>query len=120
MRENIIKAKTYQLSVEVVLTYKKLKSTHKEPDLFKQLLRSGTSIAANVREAMSAESDKDFIHKLSISRKETNETIFWLDLLKDTFYIDEVLYRKLVDQAKQVLKILTCIILTTKKKLNLL
>ncbi len=119
MRENVIKTKTYQLSVDVVLAYKKLKSIHRETDLFKQLLRSGTSIAANVREAMSAESDKDFIHKLSISRKETNETIFWLDLLKDTFYIDEELYRKLIDQAKQVLKILTSIILTTKKKLNL-
>ncbi len=119
MRENVIKTKTYQLSVDVVLAYKKLKSIHRETDLFKQLLRSGTSIAANVREAVSAESEKDFIHKLSISRKETNETIFWLDLLKDTFYIDEELYRKLIDQANQVLKILTSIILTTKKKLNL-
>jgi four helix bundle protein len=77
MGENIITTKTYQLSVDVVFTYKKLKSKYKEPDLFKQLLRSGTSISANVREARSAESDKDFIHKLSISRKETNETIFW-------------------------------------------
>ena len=119
MKENVVKTKSYQLAVDIVNTYKQIKAKHNETILSKQLLRSGTSVAANVREAVNAQSTKDFVHKLSISQKEVNETIFWLDLLKDTNYIDQEKFNKLLDEANQVYKIITSIIITTKKKLNL-
>ncbi len=120
MRENIIKIKSYKLAVSVVNTYKEIKSKHNETVLSKQFLRAGTSIAANVREAIDAQSAKDFANKFSISQKEANETLFWLDLLKNTSYIDKENYDKLIDETKQVYKIITSIIITKKKNLNLL
>lgn len=120
MRENLIKTKSYQLAVEIVNLYKEIRSKHNETVLSKQLLRAGTSIAANIREGISAQTGKDFVHKFSISPKEANETIFWLDLLKDTNYIEKEKYDKLIDETKQVYKIITSIIITRKKNLNLL
>lgn len=119
MRENIIKTKSFKLAVDIVKTCKEIIKNHHETVMSKQLLRSGTSIAANIREGVSAQTGKDFIHKFSISQKEANETIFWLDLLKETEYIEEELYNKLIDETNQVYKIITSIILTRKKNLNL-
>jgi four helix bundle protein len=120
MRENLIKTKSFALAVKVVNIYKEIKKKHNETVLSKQLLRSGTSIAANVREAIDAQSSKDFVNKFSISQKEANETMFWLELLKETDYIDKENYDKLIDETKQVYRIITSIIITKKKNLNLL
>lgn len=119
MKQNLIKTKSYQLAVEIVNTYKQIKENHNETVLSKQMLRSGTSVGANIRESVNAESDKDFIHKLSISQKEINETMFWLDLLKDTNFINQAKYEDLIDKSNQIYKIITSIIITSKKKLNL-
>ncbi len=119
MKNNILSEKSYKFALRIVKLYKFMIDENREYVLSKQILRSGTSIGANIEESIHAQSKTDFIHKLSISRKETNETIFWLDLLKDTFYLEEELYKKLINQANQILKILTSIILTSKKKLNL-
>ncbi len=84
----------------------------------KQILRSGTSIGANIREAQNAQSDADFIHKLSISQKETDETLYWLELLKETNFISENEFVSLSNDCTELLKILRSIIITSKKKLK--
>ena len=103
-------------AVEIVLLVKKLQQEKKEYILTKQIIRSGTSIGANIREAEFAQSDADFVHKMSISLKEANETIYWLDLLKDTDYVGKEEYKKQVHNAKELLRMLISTINTMKKK----
>ncbi len=86
--------------------------------LSKQLLRSGTAIGALIREAQNAESKADFIHKLAIAQKECDETVYWLDLLKETNFITKEEYSKLSLSAKELLKLLRSSILTTKSRLK--
>lgn len=115
-KENIIKTKSFLFSLEIVNLYKFLIQNQKEYVLSKQLLRSGTAIGALVREAEHAESKADFIHKLSISLKEANETEYWLDLLRKTSYINENQYLEMQIHIKEILKILISIIKTSKQK----
>jgi len=114
MNGNVIKEKSFRFAVRVVMLYKYLKSEKKEYILSKQLMRSGTSIGANVRESQNAESKADFIHKLAISQKEADETLYWLELLKETDYITTEEYQSLESDATELLKIIRSIILTTK------
>lgn len=87
MSESIIKIKSFELAVLGVSFYKDLIDNKKEYVLSKQFLRSVTSVGANIREAINAQSKADFIYKLSISQKECDETMYWLELLKETNYI---------------------------------
>ncbi len=114
-KDNIIKIKSFQFAIRVINLYKHLCSEKKEFVLSKQLLRSGTSIGANVREAVNAQSKLDFIHKLSIAQKECDETSYWLELLKETDYINENEYISIHNDAMDILKIIRSIILTTKQ-----
>ncbi|WP_324290986.1 four helix bundle protein [Chryseobacterium wangxinyae] len=100
----------------IVNFYRKFIVDKKEYILSKQLLRSGTSIGANVREALNEQSRLDFIHKLSISQKECDETIYWLELLYETQYISKEEFEKLINPAMEIFKILRSIIITTKSK----
>ncbi|NJO91650.1 MAG: four helix bundle protein, partial [Chloroflexia bacterium] len=84
MKQSIIKDKSYAFAIRIVKFYSFLKDGKKEFVLSKQLLRSGTSVGAMVEEALQAESQADFIHKLSIANKEANETRYLIRLLKDT------------------------------------
>ncbi len=88
---SVIKEKSFAFAIRIVKLYKHLTQREKEKEfvLSKQLLRSGTSVGANVREATNAESTADFIHKLSIAQKECDETCYWLELLFATNYITE-------------------------------
>ena len=113
-KDNIIKIKSFQFAIRVINLYKHLCSEKKEFVLSKQLLRSGTSIGANVREAVNAQSKLDFIHKLSIAQKECDETIYWLELLKETNYISNEEFNSLYPKCDEVLKIIRSIILTSK------
>ncbi len=113
---SIIKKKSFEFAVRIVNLYKLLCSERKEFVLSKQLLRSGTSIGANVREGLNAQSQADFIHKLAISQKECDETSYWLELLKETGYINESEYISIHNEATELLKIIRSIILTTKQK----
>lgn len=81
-----------------------------------QILRSGTSIGANVAESVYAQSDSDFVNKLSIARKEASETLYWIDLIHEAEYIDEVVYESIKTDCLELLKILTSSIKTTLKK----
>ncbi|MBP6414503.1 MAG: four helix bundle protein [Bacteroidia bacterium] len=115
MKENIIQQKSFAFAIRIVNAYKYLTEQKKEFVLSKQLLRSGTSIGANVEEAIGGQSKKDFIAKVSISYKEARETKYWLNLLTATDYLDEKLSKSLLDDAEELCKILSSILLTTKQ-----
>ena len=114
--ESIIAGKAYAFALEIVKLYKLLTNERKEYVLSKQLLRSGTSIGANINEAVSGQSKKDFIYKLNISLKEARETNYWLNLLKDSDYINHEEFQTLNIKCNEIIKILSSIILTTKER----
>ena len=116
MRESILKTKSYDFAIQIVNTYKLLSSSKKEYSLSKQLLRSGTSIGANIREAEFEQSNKDFISKMSIALKESNETDYWLSILKDTDYIDSSTFETLSFLNKELIRMLISTINTMKSK----
>ena len=114
-KENIIVKKSYTFALEIIKLYKQL-IEQKEYVLSKQILRCGTSIGANIHEAVSSESKKDFIHKLGIALKEARETSYWLNLLIDSSYIDQQTFNSLHSDCISIIKILNSIILTTKER----
>jgi four helix bundle protein len=118
MKENIVKNKSLEFAIRVVRLNQTLTYEKKEFVLSKQVLRCGTSVGAMVREAEHAESKPDFIHKLAIAQKEINETLYWLELLFKTDYLDQKEYESLVIDATELLKLLTSIIKTTKSRIN--
>lgn len=93
-------------------------STYKEYIQSKQIYRSGTSIGANVREANHAQSDADFLNKMNISLKEADETDYWLNMLHDNGYIDDIMFEDLNHDGIRVRKCLTSIVKTMKQKLG--
>lgn len=114
MRKNIILDKSFDFAVRIVNLNKHLASEHKEYVLSKQVLRSGTSIGALVRESQHAESNADFIHKLSIALKEANETEYWLLLLNKTGYLEDQQFSSLHNGIEELIKLLVSIIKSTK------
>ena len=114
MEKNILKEKGFLFSIRIVKLYQHLKKEYQEHVLSRQLLRSGTAIAAIVREAEHAESSKDFIHKLSIGLKEANESKYWLDLLIATDLMSQKMYESFNKDCEELLKLLTAIIKTSK------
>ena len=113
----IITEKTYHFALRIVKAYRYLKEEQNEYVLSKQMLRSGTSIGANCKEAIYAQSTLDFINKLSIALKEASETEYWLDLLHDSQYIDDKSYESIQQECVEIIKLLTSIIKTTKAPL---
>ena len=113
-KDNIIVSKSYSFALKVVEIYKIL--TIEEFALSKQFLRSGTSVGANIHEAVASESKKDFIHKLGIALKEARETSYWLRLLSDSNYISEEQWAQLSNACDEIIRILNSIILTTKER----
>lgn len=114
-KDNVVKHKSFQFAIKVVELYKFLSSSEKEFVMSKQLLKSGTSIGANVRESEHAESKADFIHKLSIALKEANETSYWLELLKATGYLENSDYLGLKNDVNEILRLLISIIKSAKR-----
>lgn len=113
----IITEKTYHFALRIVKAYRYLKEEQNEYVLSKQMLRSGTSIGANCKEAIYAQSTLDFINKLSIALKEASETEYWLDLLHDSQYIDNKSFESIHNENIEIIKLLTSIIKTTKSTL---
>ncbi len=107
--------KTFKFAIRVVQLCNYLKDEKKEYILSKQILRSGTSPGAMVKEAQNAETGKDFIHKLAIAQKEIAETEYWLDLLFETNYLEANLYNSLKRDSIEIMKILRSSILTKKR-----
>jgi four helix bundle protein len=116
MKRNIVLEKSFDFAVRVVNLYKFLVEHKKEYVLSKQILRSGTAIGALLREAQQAESNADFIHKLSISLKEANETEYWLTLLYKTNYINNNQFSSLNENIEELIKLLVSIIKSSKTK----
>lgn len=116
--ENVVRTKSFAFAVRAVNLYKYLCEEKKEFYLSKQLLRSGTSIGANVSEALHGESPLDFIHKLAIAQKEASESIFWIELLFATKYITEKEYKSLIADCTELIKLLTSIIKSRKNNLK--
>ena len=120
MNENIIYNKVFAFAVRIVKLYQFLSSHHKEYIISKQLLRCGTSIGANVNEAIAAQSKADFVSKMSISAKEARETKYWIKLLMETKYLDsqENHVQSLFKDIEEIIKILTSIVKTTQENIK--
>lgn len=113
-RDNILVDKSFSFAVRIVNLYKYLCSDKKEFVLSKQLLKSGTSIGANISESQDAQSTNDFISKLSIALKEARESKYWIELLKETEYLTKKESDSLVNDLIELIKLLVTIIKTTK------
>jgi len=118
MDKNIVLDKSFNFSVRVVNLYKYLCDEKKEYVLSKQLLRSGTSIGANINEAQAGQSKKDFIAKMAIASKEARESKYWIDLLIKTDYLeaDSKHTKSLLSEIEEIVKLLTSIVKTSQKK----
>jgi four helix bundle protein len=114
--ENIIQQKSFAFAVRIINLYKYLCEEKKEFVLSKQILRSETSIGANIEESTGGQSDKDFLSKLSIAYKEARETIYWIKLLSITCYISDEQSESLLTDAEEICKILGKIQLTLKNR----
>jgi four helix bundle protein len=113
---NIIQEKSFAFAIRIVNLYKYLIGDKKEFVLSKQLLRSGTSIGANVEEAIGGLSEKDFLSRLGIAYKEARESIYWLKLLNKTNYIKDKEFESLFNDAEEICRIIGKIQITMKSK----
>lgn len=118
MSKSLVYEKSLAYSVRIVNLYKYLCYQKQETVISKQMLRSGTSIGANVSEALNAESDLDFIHKLAIAQKEVNETIYWLTLLEKTEYLTSQEFQSMQNDIDELRKMIASIILTKKENIR--
>ncbi|MCT8140108.1 four helix bundle protein [Anaerobacillus sp. CMMVII] len=118
MAKSIVKEKSFQFALNVINLYKFLVDERKEYVMAKQVLRSGTSVGANISEALASQSKRDFIYKLNISLKEISETIYWIDLLQASGYLKIDRTENLRKEAVEIKKILTAIIKTSKINLD--
>lgn len=112
--ENIVQKKSYSFAVRMVKLFQHISKEKKEFILSKQVLRSGTSIGANIEEALGGSSKKDFKAKMNIAYKEARETKYWLKLMKETGYIDEIAFESVYEDCEELLKILFKIIQSSK------
>ena len=117
-KENNLRDKSFRFSVRIIRLYQYLTEHKKEYVLSKQLLRAGTSIGANAREADNAVSKPDFVNKLGISQKEADETMYWLELMKETDYLTLAQFDSVYKDAEELLKIIRTIILNTKSNMK--
>lgn len=115
---SIIKTKSFKFALRIVKMYKYLIETKKEYVLSKQLLKAGTSIGANVEEALGGQSDKDFISKISIAYKEARETDYWIRLIQAAGIINTDEFNSIIRDCREIQKILSSILITSKKKLG--
>lgn len=111
---NAVHEKSKALAIRIIRFVRYLQTDKKDYVLSNQILRSGTSIGANVRESKNAQSTADFVNKLSIALKEADETAYWLELLFESNTIDKTIFNSLYDDNKELIALLTSIIKTTK------
>ncbi len=114
-QDSILKKKSFDFAVRIINLYKYLKKKHGEYIISQQILRAGTSIGALIREAEFAESRKDFAHKLYIGLKEANESMYWLELLYATEYIDKNMFESMHKDSTEILKMLVSSVKTVKR-----
>src|SRR6478752_6731694 len=115
--DNVIQNKSFAFAIKIVNTYKQLQSNH-EYVLSKQLLRSSTSIGANVEEAIGGQSKADFISKLSIAYKEARETLYWIKLLSATDFLSKETSEDLISDTEEICRIIGKIQITSKNSIR--
>ena len=115
MGNSLIEKRSYAFALRIVKAYQYLCNNKGERILSKQLLRSGTVIGALMREAKFAQSRADFVNKASIALKEANETLYWIELLHDSGYIDDTTFTSIHDEANEITSILVSIVKTSKE-----
>ena len=114
--DNVVREKSYAFALRIVKLYKHLVEKKKEYVLSKQVLRSGTSIGANVEEALGGQSEKDFFAKMTIAYKEARETDYWLRLLRDSGFLTETEASSILTDCEELLKLLGSILKTLREK----
>ena len=119
MKESIVRNKSYVFALRIIKAYRYLSDEQREFVLSKQVLRSGTSVGALVKEAEHAQSRADFVNKMNVALKEANETEYWLMLLKDSEYIDEKSFNSIHQDCSELIKLLASIVKTTKNSSQL-
>ena len=117
MKDNVIMDKSYDFALRTAKLYLFLREEKKEFEMSKQILRSGTSIGANVEEAIGGQTKKDFCHKIFLAYKEARETHYWIRLLRDSNYIDIRMYESILPECDEIIKITGKIISTSRKSL---
>ena len=117
MKENIIQDKSYKFALRIIKLFIYLKEEKNEYVLSKQVLRSGTSIGANIEEGIGAQTKKDFISKFSIAYKEARETHYWIRLLKDSGFIDLKMSQSILEDCEELMKIISKIQITSKQNI---
>ena len=105
-KDNVVQEKSYKFALRIIKLYKYLISEKKEFILSKQVLRSGTSIGANIEEALGGQSEKDFFSKMSIAYKESRETHYWIRLLRDSDYLDKKASESILNDSEELIKII--------------
>jgi four helix bundle protein len=118
-KSNPLKDKSYSFALQIIKIYTSIVTGQREYVLSKQLLRSGTSIGANIEEANRAESKNDFIHKLAIANKEAGETAYWIRLLRDSSILDVNISTVLLNDCDELLKMIVSSINTAKRNKNI-
>ena len=118
MKRNILQEKSYDFALRIIKLQQFLNHDKKEYVLSKQILRSGTSIGANVEEAIGAISEKDFAAKVSIAQKEARETHYWLRLLRDSDYLTEKQSNGIIEECEELVKLATAIVKSMQEKLK--
>ena len=115
---NLVRDKSFDFALKIVSTYKELIRDQKEYVLSKQLLRSGTSVGANIEEAIGAQSRKDFFMKLTIAYKEAREAMYWIKLMHASQYLSDKKARELLDDVASLCRVIGRIQLTMKERNN--
>ena len=118
MKESVVGDKSFDFAVRIIRLYKYLSDEKKEYVLSKQLLRSGTSIGANIQEGLQGQSKKDFLMKMNISLKEASETKYWLRLLRAADYLTEKEQKSIFEDCIELEKMLTSIVKTTSENIK--
>ena len=116
MADSILRDKAKEFAKQIVILCRTIKQKHRESVLTNQLLRSGTSIGANIHEAQYAQGTKDFVSKFEISLKEVYETEYWIELLFETGYMDEQTYKPIQNDCGAIRRMLISTIRTIKEK----
>ena len=118
MKENVLRDKAFNFALRIVKLYQYLANEKKEFVISKQVLRSGTSIGANIEDANQAQSETDFIHKFSISQKESFETHYWIRILREIEFLNKKLADSLLEDCEEIQKLITSSIKTAKANLQ--
>ncbi|RUT79009.1 four helix bundle protein [Ancylomarina longa] len=116
--DNVVMNKSYAFALRIIKLYQFLVSNKKEYVLSKQLLRSGTAVGALIKEAEHAQSKADFLNKMNIALKESNECEYWLELLRDSGYLSVDESASIIEDSTELLKLLISIVKSTKTSLN--